>query len=288
MNIHGVKVEVLKADIFRVKVDAVVIEARNRPASRAYKDLELEPSRGKAKHRINVVLGCKGGSINEKKVRSACANVLKLADSLGVESIAFTALGCYDSGFPKLACAKIMAQEIFRYARQGKPALKSIKIVLSLKEDYELFVRAVDGYLSYMLHKLSEGPYVTVDTIIEVGTGIVLIKRSNPPFGWAIPGGFVDYGESLEQAAAREAKEETSLVVKNLKQMHTYSDPSRDPRFHTVSTVFVGQAKGKPRADSDAAEAYIFKPQELGGLCLAFDHTKVLSDYLQLKKRARN
>ncbi|MEK7850204.1 MAG: NUDIX domain-containing protein, partial [Candidatus Omnitrophota bacterium] len=85
---------------------------------------------------------------------------------------------------------------------------------------------------------------MTVDTIIEVEGGVVLIKRSNPPFGWAIPGGFLDYGESLEEAAAREAKEETGLVVTNLKQFHTYSDPVRDPRFHTISTVFICQAKG--------------------------------------------
>lgn len=113
--------------------------------------------------------------------------------------------------------------------------------------------------------------------------GIVLIKRSNPPFGWAIPGGFVDYGETLEQAAAREAKEETGLNVKNLKQLHTYSDPDRDPRFHTVTTVFVCQAKGSPKAASDAKAAGIFKPGEWKDLKLAFDHEKVLRDYLQQK-----
>ncbi|MFH1691020.1 MAG: NUDIX hydrolase [Candidatus Omnitrophota bacterium] len=134
------------------------------------------------------------------------------------------------------------------------------------------------------MHKLSEGPFVTVDIIIEIDDGIVLIKRSNPPFGWAIPGGFVDYGESVEDAAAREAKEETSLVVKNLQQMHTYSAPSRDPRFHTVSTVFIGQAKGQPQADSDAVQAQIFRPHEWRNLQLAFDHHKVLDDYLRFRK----
>ncbi|MFH0876645.1 MAG: NUDIX hydrolase [Candidatus Omnitrophota bacterium] len=137
-----------------------------------------------------------------------------------------------------------------------------------------------------MAHKICQGPFVTVDAIIETSGGVVLIKRSNPPFGWAIPGGFVDYGESLEKAVAREAKEETSLVVRNLKQMHTYSDPFRDPRFHTVTTVFVGQAKGRPRAASDAQDAKIFTPEEWCKLPLAFDHRRVLEDYLKRKASA--
>jgi len=92
-----------------------------------------------------------------------------------------------------------------------------------------------------------------VDIIIEIATedgrqGIVLIKRKYPPYGWALPGGFVDYGESLEQAAVREAKEETSLDIQLQCQMHTYSDPKRDPRKHTISTVFIAQAKGNPVA----------------------------------------
>ena len=83
-----------------------------------------------------------------------------------------------------------------------------------------------------------KNPIPTVDIIIELeGKGIILIKRKNPPYGWAIPGGFVDYGESLENAAMREAKEETSLDIELIKQFHTYSDPKRDKRFHTISTV---------------------------------------------------
>ncbi|MFH0940315.1 MAG: NUDIX domain-containing protein [Candidatus Omnitrophota bacterium] len=132
-----------------------------------------------------------------------------------------------------------------------------------------------------MVGSLCQGSFVTVDTIIEVEGGIVLIKRSNPPFGWAIPGGFLDYGESLEEAAAREAKEETGLVVTNLKQFHTYSDPARDPRFHTVSTVFICQAKGIPKAASDAAAARIFKLGDWRDMEIAFDHKRVLEDYLR-------
>ncbi|HQP91583.1 MAG TPA: NUDIX hydrolase [Candidatus Omnitrophota bacterium] len=140
------------------------------------------------------------------------------------------------------------------------------------------------GYLNHLLEVLIHGPLVTVDTIIKLKDGIVLIKRSNPPFGWALPGGFVDYGESLEEAALREAEEETGLKVKNLRQMHTYSKPGRDPRFQTVTTVFVAEAKGKPVAASDAASAGVFTPQTWKKLHLAFDHAKVLADYLKFKK----
>lgn len=288
MDISGIELEVLKADIFKVRADLIVVEAKNKPAIHAREVVELKSSQGKAKYLIYAGFGCRAGQINEKKIRDVCTNALKLADSLGVESVAFTALGCHEGGFPRLASAKIMAQEIFRYTRQSKPVLKKIKFVLPTKEDYDFFTDAVNSYLSHMLHKVSQGPFVTVDIIIEMDGGIVLIKRSNPPFGWAIPGGFVDYGESLEQAAAREAREETSLVVKNLKQMHTYSDPFRDPRFHTVSTVFIAQGKGDLRADSDAVQACVFKPNEWRNLQLAFDHAKVLSDYLQLKKRSQD
>ncbi len=95
-------------------------------------------------------------------------------------------------------------------------------------------------------------PVPTVDIIIETPKGIVLIERRNPPHGWAIPGGFVDYGETLEDAARREAKEETSLDVELKNLLYVYSNPSRDPRQHTVSTVFIAKAKGTPKAADDA------------------------------------
>ena len=126
-------------------------------------------------------------------------------------------------------------------------------------------------------------PVPTVDIIIETKDaagkdGIVLIRRKNPPHGWALPGGFVDYGESLEKAAVREAKEETSLEIKLRYQLHTYSDPDRDPRRHTISTVFVAEAAGPPRAGDDARDAGIFGREEID-FPLAFDHEKILADY---------
>jgi 8-oxo-dGTP diphosphatase len=121
-------------------------------------------------------------------------------------------------------------------------------------------------------------PVPTVDIIIKYKDGIILIKRKNPPEGWALPGGFVDYGETLEEAAVREAKEETGLRIKLLRQFHSYSDPLRDPRQHTISTVFVAEAAGDAEAGDDAAELDIFKADSLPKM-IAFDHKKILDDY---------
>jgi len=122
-------------------------------------------------------------------------------------------------------------------------------------------------------------PALTVDLIIEVeGEGVVLVKRKNPPHGWALPGGYVDYGETLEQAAVREAREETGLEIELKRQMHTYSDPSRDPRRHTVTTVFVAVAGGTPAAGDDAAEVRVF-PWDRIPAELAFDHAEILEHY---------
>lgn len=110
----------------------------------------------------------------------------------------------------------------------------------------------------------------------------MLIKRRNPPFGWAIPGGFIDYGESAEDAARREAKEETGLDIVNLRQFHTYSNPDRDPRHHTISVVFVAQAKGKPKACDDATDVGLFDQDTLPSE-LAFDHCQILDDYYSNK-----
>ena len=127
--------------------------------------------------------------------------------------------------------------------------------------------------------EIYQNPLPTVDIIIEIEpNGIVLIKRKNPPYGWAIPGGFVDYGESLEEAAVREAKEETNLDVKLVKQFHTYSDPKRDPRHHSISTVYIAKGKGIPKAKDDALEIGIFDKSNLPDE-IAFDHRSILKDY---------
>jgi ADP-ribose pyrophosphatase YjhB (NUDIX family) len=125
-------------------------------------------------------------------------------------------------------------------------------------------------------------PVPTVDIIIDIAGKIVLIKRKNPPAGWAIPGGFIDYGESAEAAARREAKEETGLDITGLRQFHTYSEPERDPRQHTLSVVFVAKARGKPRACDDATDIGLFDQDTLPAK-LAFDHRQILDDYFGSK-----
>ena len=126
--------------------------------------------------------------------------------------------------------------------------------------------------------KAYRNPFPTVDIIIEMDDGIVLIKRKNPPFGWALPGGFVDYGESLEASAVREAKEETSLDVTLVSEFGAYSEPDRDPRMHTITVVFIAKAEGEPQAADDAAEIGIFYKDTLPEK-LAFDHGSILQDY---------
>jgi 8-oxo-dGTP diphosphatase len=128
-----------------------------------------------------------------------------------------------------------------------------------------------------------KNPVPTVDIIIEQGREIILIERKNPPHGWALPGGFVDYGESLESAARREALEETGLTVDLLGQFHTYSDPDRDSRRHTISTIFIASAIGKPQAGSDALKAGLFTKNTLPEK-IAFDHVLILEDYFNWRE----
>ena len=127
-------------------------------------------------------------------------------------------------------------------------------------------------------------PFLTVDGIIRIFNpefkGIVLIKRKNPPLGYALPGGFVDYGESVEDALIREMKEEVNLDVEIVKLLGIYSNPNRDKRLHTVSSVFVCNAYKEPIAGDDAKEAFIFKLEEIPFEKLVFDHADILRDYL--------
>lgn len=132
-------------------------------------------------------------------------------------------------------------------------------------------------------------PAIAVDIIIElVGQPgrVVLIERRNPPLGWALPGGFVDVGETLEAAAMREAREETSLDVELVSLLGCYSRPDRDPRGHTVSSVYVARARGEPRAADDAKAVRIADPADRS-LPLAFDHRQILDDYLEFRRTGR-
>ncbi len=137
-----------------------------------------------------------------------------------------------------------------------------------------------------------DNPLPTVDVVIarenEQGNPeVLLILRKNPPPGWALPGGFVDTGETVEEAAVREAREETGLQVTSLELLGVYSRPDRDPRHHTISTVFIARAEGVPQAADDAAEARFFPLDRLPEN-IAFDHREILEDFLRWRQQREN
>lgn len=327
MKIKNTEISVTQGDITQVKVDAIVNAANNKLVmgggvagaikKKGGKIIEEEAVKkgpieigqavatyaGKlaAKYVIHAATMGMDFHTDEVKIRDSCRNALRVAEDLKINSIAFPALGCGVGGFPLLASAKIMSQEVLKHLREQKSSLKEIIFCLYDKESYDVFNKGVISYLEYVTQKLQAGPFTTVDAIIEVpasppacrrgraggGDGIIIIKRSNPPFGWALPGGFVDYGESLEEAVMREAKEETSLELTDIKQFHTYSEPQRDPRFHTIGTVFIAKARGKPQAGDDAAGLKVVNLREIEKLEFAFDHKKIIQDYIKYKQGKR-
>ncbi len=225
---------------------------------------------------------------NEARIRKILQGMINNANRKKARMFLFANLDFSAAALPLVAIAKIMAQEALKHIKDSQTNLKEIIFVVNQSQNFKLFKKTVFGYLDYMINKLSNGPFSTVDIIIQIRGGIVLIERSNPPFGWALPGGFVDYGESLEQAAEREAKEETGLDVYDLKQFHTYSTPGRDPRFQTIATVFSAKAKGEPEASSDAKSVSVFNLKQIRGIKLAFDHTRIIKDYLNSKGRHKS
>lgn len=134
-------------------------------------------------------------------------------------------------------------------------------------------------------------PFLTVDGIVELYDekdnfrGIVLIERKNLPSGFALPGGFVEYGEPPEKAVLREIEEETGLKAEIIKQFKAYGDVDRDPRFHTVTIVYILKAKGEPKASSDAKKTYVFKLKDIPYEKIVFDHSKIIKDYIKERKK---
>jgi O-acetyl-ADP-ribose deacetylase (regulator of RNase III)/ADP-ribose pyrophosphatase YjhB (NUDIX family) len=307
MRVRAIEVKVVQGDITELAVDAIVNAANNelvmggglagiikKKGGQGIEDeavkkgpinvgeaVVTKAGKLKAKHVIHAATMSLDHKTNEHFIRASCANALKCASELGLKSIALPALGCGVGRFPLIGAAKIMTQEVLRVAREGKTSLEEIVFCLYDDEAFGIFDKQVNGYLRHILEDLAWGPYVTADIIIEMPGGIVLIERSNPPYGWAIPGGFLDRGESLETAARREAKEETALDLEDLKQFHTYSGPGRDPRFDTVTTVFTAKGVGTPCAGDDAKGLKVVPLDKLRGQKYAFDHNQVIEDYLR-------
>lgn len=223
------------------------------------------------------------GPVGEHEVRAAYRRTLEEAERQGHREVTLRALGvgAPGAGLAVVASAKILAQEAIRFARTDPAHVKRVCCSPRDRSGFEAFRKAVEGYVRHFLEVLAWGPMVVVDAIVEAPGGVVVIERSNPPFGFALPGGFVDYGESLEEAVRREVAEETGLAVTGLRQFHTYSDPGRDPRFHTISTVFAAQADAAPRAGDDAAAVRVVPIGDLAGLAFAFDHGRIVADWLR-------
>ncbi len=309
MKIKGLEIRVIKGDITQADTEAIVNPAntslkmgggvalaiRKKGTELIEKEaVQKGPlslgeavltSAGKLKARyiIHAVTMGLDFKTNEEIIRKATYSALLCAQEHKISSLAFCALGCGTGKFSYEATAKIMAQEVFRYIQNiNSFSLKKIIFVLYSEKAFSIFKNNLERYLEYMFKKTSWGPFLTVDGIVEYKGGIVLIERKNPPFGWALPGGFVDYGESAENAVIREIKEETNLNFKDILQFHTYSEPDRDVRFHTVSIVFVGKGEGSLKASDDAKGAGVFKKRTLPER-IAFDHRRIIEEYFAKK-----
>jgi len=311
MKIKDTEIKIIQGDITELKVEAIVNAANNKLLmgggvagaikKKGGRSIEEEAVK-KGPIKIGEAIATSAGNLpakyvihaatmgmdfatDEVKIRNSCRSSLEVAEDLSIKSLAFPALGCGVGGFPLLASAKIMAQEVFRHLKERESSsIQEIIFCLFDSKAFDIFNKGIIRYLEYIVFKIQNGPFTTVDAIIEVDDGIVIIERSNPPFGFALPGGFVDYGESLEDAVIREAKEEVGLELTGLKQFHTYSMPLRDPRFHTIGTVFLAKAKGKPQAGDDAAGLKVVSLKEIEKLEFAFDHKKILQDYIKYKQ----
>lgn len=318
MRIRKTILEVIQAEVSAIDVDAVVILASpdlkmtrgvaRRLADRGGPRLVAEAIKQApvafgeavvttggtllARNVIHTAGFDEKGATNQVLLREAMARAISLADAMQFKSVAFSALGCDRGEMDPVGGAKILLQEIFKVCQHSQTGLEKIIICSESNEQFKIYDRTIRGYLRHLQEDLGPGPYVTVDIIIEMpvpGTagddGIVIIERSNPPYGLALPGGFLDYGESLEETACREAREETALELDDLRQFHTYSAMGRDPRFQTVSTVFIARGRGQAQSGDDAKSLRVIPRAELLGYDYAFDHKEVIRDYLAARVR---
>lgn len=304
--VNGIKIAVKEGDILKEKVDVIVNPANCKLKMGGSLSKYIKEKAGKEVEQEAIKKGPieKGETIYTKAgklpfkyifhtatmdmdfktdisiIRKCVINTLSLAENMKIKSISFPALGCGTGKLNPEEVAKIMVEEFLKFQSDKKISIEEISFVLKKKKDFEIFKRVFMDYLTVLTKKTYKNPVPTVDIIIRYQNGIVLIKRKNYPLGWAIPGGFVEYGESMEETAIREAKEETGLEIYNLEQFHTYSKPGRDPRFHTITTVFTAEGKGVLKGGDDAKEAKVFNRENLPE-DIAFDHREIINDYFK-------
>ncbi len=307
LHIKDTTIEFVRADITIMEVEAIVNAANNMMfmgggvagaiKRKGGKEIEDE-ARALAPIEIGEAIITSAGSLPSKYVvhtatmgmdfktdydtiRRCTRAVLDLCKEKGIFEVAFPALGAGVGGLDVALVSKIMAQEVFKAIMENR-APRKVYFVYYSEKDFKEGSLAY-RYLEHLEFKSIEGPFLTVDAVVfdslESPNRVVLIERKNPPFGWALPGGFVDYGESVEEAVRRELKEETGLDYKDYRQLKAYSDPERDERFHTVTIAFLGWASGEVRPASDAAKGQWFKLSDLPEK-IAFDHRDIINDAL--------
>ncbi len=222
MSIGDIEIKIIRGDITQLIVDAIVNptdgqlrmedglgefirkeggteieeEAAGKAPAREGGAVWTKAGRLKARHIIHAVTKMSDGLTDQNILRSAVFQALQCAKELKVRSLAFPALGCAEEGFPAVGAAKILTQEMMKCARDDQGTVREIVVCVYDEGTFKIFDETIRGYIEHVTRKLGLGPYVTVDIIIETLEGVVLIERSNPPYGWALPGGFVDYGES--------------------------------------------------------------------------------------------
>jgi 8-oxo-dGTP diphosphatase len=303
MRIKGIEIVVVLCDIMQAAAQAIVCEANNHltldsgmPAmfkqkgGKVFEDAVKQVKPPKigdivvtsagglpAQHIFHAVTTGLTEDVSEDTLRKVIYGSLITAQNNNVTSISLPVFG-RSGQVPYEVSSKLAAQEIFRYIQAvPQPVITKINIACY---DSDIFNVCKKNICEYLSHLIIQGPFLVVNGIVEYHDGeIILIERTNPPFGWSLPGGFVDYNESVEAAVVREVKEETNLDFKNVIQFKTYSQPNRDPRFHTVAVIFVGKGEGLPKGDTDARQAQAFKLNELPAN-LTFDHKKIIEEYM--------
>ena len=233
-----------------------------------------EPGRGK--------WALPGGFV-EKDESPSQAILREIREEIGVEGKVEGLIGVYQGKTRLYGNAVVIGYKVASLSRSFSPGKEVEEIRFFHASRLPSLAFTTHRRVLLDFHHTYRSPIPTVDAVIEKDGGIVLVERKNPPYGWALPGGFVDYGESLEEAVKREVKEETNLEIHSLRQFRSYSDPARDPRFHTISTVFIAEGRGKLEPKDDAQKVDTFREGALP-TSLAFDHREILEDYFRAKR----